>query len=86
MGSDVVVDALALAFDLRALDMRASPYDLRDLGFAPVAVETPRGRAQYVAHQREHAGRAAAIRQHLLERCRSLASATTVGEPLTTAE
>ena len=86
VGSDVVVDALALAFDLRELDMRASPYDLRDLGFAPVAVETPRGRAQYVAHQRELADRAAAIRHDLLARCRSLASATTVEEPLTTAE
>ncbi|WP_299572032.1 3-methyladenine DNA glycosylase [uncultured Williamsia sp.] len=86
VGSDVVVDALALAFDLRELDMRASPYDLRDLGFAPVAVETPRGRAQYVAHQRELADRAASIRSDLLARCRSLASATTVDEPLTTAE
>ncbi|MEH3155959.1 MAG: 3-methyladenine DNA glycosylase [Gordonia paraffinivorans] len=86
VGSDVVVDALTLAFDLRELDMRASPYDLRDLGFAPVAVETPRGRAEYVAHQRELADRAAVIRRDLLDRCRSLASATTVGEPLPTPE
>jgi hypothetical protein len=86
VGSDVVVDALALAFDLRELDMRASPYDLADLGFAPVAIETPRGRAQYVAHQRELAGRAAVIRRDLLDRCRSLASYTTVGGPLPTSE
>ena len=86
VGSDVVVDALALAFDLRELDMRASPYDLRDLGFAPVAVETPRGRAEYVSHQRELADRAAVIRRDLLDRCRSLVSATTVGEPLPTPE
>jgi hypothetical protein len=86
VGSDVVADALELAFDLRELDMRASPYDLADLGFTPIAVETPRGRADYIAHQRRLADRAAVVRRDLLDRCRSLASATTVDEPLPTPE
>ena len=32
--------------------MRASPYDLTDLGYPPIAVETPAGKTEYVAHQR----------------------------------
>ena len=46
-----MLDCLELAADARALDMRASPYDLRGYGFEPIAVETPGGRAEYVAAQ-----------------------------------
>ena len=34
--SELVADCFALARDIRALDMRASPYDLADLGYPPV--------------------------------------------------
>ena len=44
-----------LARDVRTLDMQASPYDLRDLGYAPVAIETPAGKATYAAAQRAFA-------------------------------
>ena len=42
--------------------MRASPYDLSGLGYPPVEVETPSGKPEYVAAQRDFAepGRAAA--------------------------
>ena len=43
--SELVADCFALARDIRALDMRASPYDLAALGYEPVRVETPEGRA-----------------------------------------
>ncbi len=66
VGSDLVADAFALARDIRALDMRASPYDLADLGHPPVRVETPEGRAEYAAHQRAFADRAAALRGRLI--------------------
>ncbi len=46
--SDIVMDAFELAYDARELDMRASPYDLTALGFQPVRIETPSGRAEYV--------------------------------------
>ena len=36
--SELVADCFALAREIRTLDMRASPYDLADLGVAPVAV------------------------------------------------
>ena len=66
VGSELVADAFALARDIRALDMRASPYDLADLGYPPVRVETPAGRAEYAAHQRSFAERAAPLRARLL--------------------
>ncbi|GAA2071185.1 3-methyladenine DNA glycosylase [Williamsia deligens] len=86
VGSAVVIDALDLAFALRELDMRASPYDLGDLGFAAIAVETARGRAEYVARQRELAERASGIRAALLDRCDSLLLTATVGSSFPTAE
>lgn len=39
--SELLIDCLALAADARALDMRASPYDLAGYGFEPIAVEPP---------------------------------------------
>jgi hypothetical protein len=47
--------------------MRASPYDLRALGRAPVRIETPEGRAEYAAAQRGFAQRGAVLRARLLE-------------------
>jgi hypothetical protein len=66
IASELMADCFALARDIRALDMRASPYDLSELGFDPVHVESPEGRAQYVAAQREFAERAAPLRQRLI--------------------
>ena len=62
------MDCLELAADARALDMRASPYDLRDYGFEPIAVETPAGRAEYVRAQQNIAERAAPLRATLARR------------------
>jgi hypothetical protein len=64
--SELVADAFALAREIRALDMRASPYDLAALGYPPVRVETPEGRAEYAAIQRGFADRAAALRGRLI--------------------
>jgi hypothetical protein len=69
---ELLADCFALAADVRELDMRASPYDLRELGWAPVAIETPEGKAEYVAAQRGFAARGAALRERLLEVCRAL--------------
>ncbi|MEU8260657.1 3-methyladenine DNA glycosylase [Micromonospora sp. NPDC048999] len=64
--SELVADCFALAREIRTLDMRASPYDLAELGYPPVRVETPEGRAEYVAAQRGFAERAARLRARLL--------------------
>jgi hypothetical protein len=65
--SELVADCFALARDVRALDMRASPYDLAELGYPPVRVETPEGRAEYAAAQRDFAERAAPLRLRLID-------------------
>jgi hypothetical protein len=64
--SELVVDAFELARDVRELDMRASPYDLSSLGYEPVRVETPEGKAAYVAAQRGFAERGTLLRAGLL--------------------
>ena len=67
--SELLMDCLELAADARELDMRASPYDLADYGFEPIAVETPAGRAEYVRAQQDIAERAAPLRAALAGRC-----------------
>ena len=63
---ELVADCFALARDIREVDMRASPYDLAKLGFAPVCIETPEGRADYERHQRDFAERSQPLRARLL--------------------
>ncbi len=72
--SELLVDCLELAADARELDMRASPYDLRDYGFEPIAIETPAGRAEYIRAQQSIAERAAPLRATLADRCDLLLS------------
>jgi hypothetical protein len=64
--SELVADCFELARDIRTLDMRASPYDLSALGYPPVLVETPQGRAEYAVAQRRFAETAAPLRARLL--------------------
>jgi len=64
-GSDLVGECFALACAGRDIDMRASPYDLRHLGYEPVCIETPEGRDQYEAEQRSLAARAVPVRERL---------------------
>jgi hypothetical protein len=66
-GSELVADCFALAYEVRQVDMRASPYDLSELGLDPIAIETSEGKAGYVAAQRKFARRGAALRTRLLE-------------------
>ncbi len=70
--SELVADCFELARDIRALDMRASPYDFTELGYEPVPVETPAGKSVYTAAQREFADRAAPLRQRLVTWCEKL--------------
>jgi hypothetical protein len=67
--SELLFDCLELAADARELDMRASPYDLRDYGFEPIAIETPAGRAAYIRAQQDIATRAAPLRGAIADRC-----------------
>jgi hypothetical protein len=64
--SDLVADCFEHAREIRVLDMRASPYDLRDLGYSPVRVETAEGKQEYAAAQRAFAERGAPLRHRLI--------------------
>ncbi len=64
--SSLVVDCFLLARQVREWDMRASPYDLSELGYEPVQIETPEGKAAYVAKQREFAGLGQELRARLI--------------------
>jgi hypothetical protein len=72
VSSELLLDCLELAAEARELDMRASPYDLRDYGFQPIAIEEPSGRAEYVRAQQNIASRAAPLRRALVSRCEAL--------------
>lgn len=67
--AELIADCFALARDIRELDMRASPYDLRSLGFEPVKIETPEGRMEYERHQRAFSARGEPLRARLLALC-----------------
>jgi hypothetical protein len=73
--SDLVADCFELARDSRVVDMRAAPYDLRDLGLEPVRIETPEGKQEYAAAQRSFAERGAPLRQRLIVECERLLAA-----------
>jgi hypothetical protein len=68
----LLLDCFELARDARTLDMRASPYDVSDLGYETVPIETASGRAAYAGQQRRLAERAAPLREQLVSVCRAV--------------
>lgn len=60
------LETFDLALDARVLDMEASPYDCRGLGFGAVEIETPAGKAEYVRRQRALSERAQPLRDRLV--------------------
>lgn len=75
--AELVADCFALARDIRETDMRASPYDLRHLGYAPIAIETAAGRAEYEQRQRHFSARGEPLRARLLALTETLGGADT---------
>jgi hypothetical protein len=82
VGSDLVGDCFVLAWDVRAVDMRAAPYDLTGTTldptgepWTPIRIETPEGKQEYAALQRGFAERANPLRDRLGEECERLLSA-----------
>jgi hypothetical protein len=81
--SELVADAFELAWDIRILDMRAAPYDFTGLvldpsgeEWSPVKIETPEGKAEYVALQRHYANHGTALRKRLIAACDGLLEAS----------
>jgi hypothetical protein len=61
----LLLNCFELAREIREIDMRASPYDLRGLGYEPIKVETVEGRAEYEHLQRGFAQRGKPLREQL---------------------
>jgi len=67
IGSELLGRCFELAVAARAIDMRASPYDLSQYpGFPPIRVETEAGRAAYEREQRLLAAQAQPLRDALM--------------------
>ncbi|MGO4661973.1 hypothetical protein AB4Z14_08905 [Terrabacter sp. 2TAF16] len=81
VSSDLVMDCFELARDIRSLDMRAAPYDLRELGYEPVRIETAEGKAEYAAAQRAFSVRGQALRARLVDAIDVVTSAETARRP-----
>ena len=64
---ELLLDCFELARDIRQLDMRASPYDLGDWGYTPIAIETPEGKAEYSRQQAAFAERGNLLRARVVD-------------------
>lgn len=63
--SELVMDCFELSWRIRVMDMRASPYDLRQWGYPPIPIETSGGRADYVRAQRAFSAESQQLRAQL---------------------
>jgi hypothetical protein len=72
IGSDFIAKTFLLALACRELDMRASPYDLTEIGYTPFCIETEEGKKQYQQAQQLLATRAIPLREELKKFCHRL--------------
>lgn len=75
ISSDTIRRAFELAVETRIIDMKASPYDLRQRGLEPIKIETDAGRLEYVEEQRAIFEKSKPIRQALIEEYQQLLEA-----------
>lgn len=66
ISSDTIRQAFELAVETRVMDMKASPYDLRERGLEPIKIETDEGRREYMQKQRLIYEKSQPIRQQLI--------------------
>lgn len=72
IASDIIRTAFLLAVDARIIDMKASPYDLREHGLEPIKIETKEGRKEYMKRQKAIYRRSVPVRKDLIEAYRQL--------------
>jgi hypothetical protein len=77
ISSNTIRRAFELAVETRYVDMKASPYDLRERGLEPIKIETDEGRKEYIQKQRAIFEKSQPIRQQLIEEYEYLLSAVT---------
>ncbi|WP_431710967.1 3-methyladenine DNA glycosylase [Glutamicibacter uratoxydans] len=81
--SELMMDCFELAWDIRTMDMQASPYDLAEWGYAAIRIESPEGKAEYVRAQKRFAQRAEVLRTRLLDVVNSIKLPTGSTETVT---
>jgi hypothetical protein len=67
IASNTIRQAFELAVETRVMDMKASPYDLRDRGLEPIKIETDEGRRKYMQKQMAIYEKSQPIRRQLIE-------------------
>jgi hypothetical protein len=72
ISSETIGHAFELAVETRVVDMRASPYNLRERGLEPITIETEEGRLEYLEKQREIYKKSQPIRERLINEYRHL--------------
>lgn len=63
---DLLLDTFQLAYDIRQVDMQASPYDVSDYGLPAIPIETPAGKRQYSELQKGFTKRGDELRTRVL--------------------
>lgn len=72
ISSDTIFEAFDLALEARTVDMKASPYDLREYSLDPIKIETETGRMEYLEAQKSIYERSIPIRSRLIDEYRKL--------------
>lgn len=67
ISSGLIREAFKLAIETRYVDMKASPYDLREHGLEPIKIETDEGRKEYLKRQRVIFEKSQPIRRRLIK-------------------
>ena len=70
--SDLIADCFEFAVEIRTVDMKASPYDLRDYDYQPIPIETDAGRRQYREEQKRIYEKSKPLREELLKELHKL--------------
>lgn len=72
VSGEMVREAFFLAKFARTIDMKASPYDLREYGLEPIKIETEAGRKEYLVKQKEIHEKAVPVRKKLMQHYRKI--------------
>lgn len=75
ISSETIREAFELAVETRYIDMKASPYDLRERGLEPIKIETKEGQQEYVKKQQAIFERSKPIRKTLIGEYRQILNA-----------
>lgn len=66
ISSETIRKAFKLAVETRYVDMKASPYDLKERGLEPIKIETDQGRKEYIKKQQDIFQKSQPIRKQLI--------------------